>query len=178
MYDWLQSTLTQAFDLGRVRILVATNAFGMGIDYPDVRLIAHFQTPGSLEAYYQEAGRAGRDDAPAYCHLYFGTSDLVTQRFMARNQKGGGRLAGRREALLAGIEAYARGQRCRQQLLCDYFGGGPTEPCGTCDICTNPDGVRAALEAYDDALSARRAEPSQASPRAPRLQSLPMAIGA
>ena len=53
-------------------MLVATNAFGMGIDLPDIRLIVHFQTPGSVEAYYQEAGRAGRDGAPARCVLFFG----------------------------------------------------------------------------------------------------------
>ena len=64
----------------QTRVLVATNAFGMGIDYPDVRVIVHFQTPGSLEAYYQEAGRAGRDGEPGHCLMLFGAGDLMTQR--------------------------------------------------------------------------------------------------
>ncbi|HUH02765.1 MAG TPA: ATP-dependent DNA helicase RecQ, partial [Kofleriaceae bacterium] len=70
----------RSFEVGRTRVLVATNAFGMGIDYPDVRLLVHFQTPGSLEAYYPEAGRAGRDDLAARCLMLFGPGDLMTQR--------------------------------------------------------------------------------------------------
>src|SRR5438309_326275 len=66
-----------AFALGRTRVLVATSAFGMGVDYPDVRVIVHFQAPGSLEAYYQEAGRAGRDGEPGRCMMLFGAADLV-----------------------------------------------------------------------------------------------------
>src|SRR5690606_21251974 len=94
------------FSLGRMRVLVATNAFGMGIDYSDVRVIVHFQAPGSLEAYYQEAGRAGRDGEPAHCLLLFGAADLMTQRRIAQSGGTGKRLALLEESLAA-VATYA-----------------------------------------------------------------------
>jgi ATP-dependent DNA helicase RecQ len=126
-----------SFALGRTKILVATNAFGMGIDYPDVRVIIHFQTPGSLEAYYQEAGRAGRDGEPARCLLLFGPGDLVTQRRIS--QHGGTRQALAEEALAA-VASYATAWTCRQVRLCAHFTGEhDLATCGTCDACRGPD---------------------------------------
>ena len=131
-----------AFTAGRTRVLVATSAFGMGIDYGDVRLIVHFQTPGSLEAYYQEAGRAGRDGEPARCLLLFGPGDLMTQRKL---QTGGSTSAAselRTEQALAAVERYARAARCRQAMLCAHFTGTDDHPaCGVCDACVDPDAV-------------------------------------
>ena len=127
-----------SFAFGRARILVATCAFGMGVDYPDVRLIVHFQAPGSLEAYYQEAGRAGRDGGDAACLLLFGAGDLVTQR---RLQSGAGSESRLDEALRA-VERYARSSRCRQQDLCAHF--DPSEEsaaCDRCDVCTDSVGT-------------------------------------
>src|SRR5881628_2068092 len=106
-----------AFEAGRTRVLVATNAFGMGIDLPDIRLIAHFQTPGSVETYYQEAGSAGRDGAPARYVLFFGAADLMTQRRLAAASAAGAQVARRRAEALAAIERYATQPRCRQQAL-------------------------------------------------------------
>jgi ATP-dependent DNA helicase RecQ len=128
----------RAFALGKVRVLVATSAFGMGVDLPDVRAIIHFQTPGSLEAYYQEAGRAGRDGEPSHCLMLFGPSDLVTQRKLADHSRH------RHEDALAAIEAYARAARCRQQILCEHFTGVPVAlTCSHCDVCRDPDAERA-----------------------------------
>jgi ATP-dependent DNA helicase RecQ len=124
-----------SFTLGRTRVLVATNAFGMGIDYPDVRVIVHFQAPGSLEAYYQEAGRAGRDGESGRCLLLFGPGDLVTQRRISQN----GRRQSFVEEALAAVARYADTWTCRQQQLCAHFTGDvdPTT-CGTCDACRGP----------------------------------------
>ncbi|MGN6104672.1 MAG: RecQ family ATP-dependent DNA helicase [Kofleriaceae bacterium] len=144
----------RAFATQRTRVLVATSAFGMGVDYPDVRVIVHFQAPGSLEAYYQEAGRAGRDGGPGHCLLLFGASDLMTQRRLAE-----GTSELRAEESLLAVERYAHATRCRQQLLCEHFTGpGDHAACGLCDACVDPDGVRAAAameeEAPVDPLSA------------------------
>lgn len=129
----------RAFLSGRTRILVATNAFGMGIDLPDVRVIVHFQTPGSLEAYYQEAGRAGRDGRPSRCVLFFGAADLVTQRRLSGSDRSVVQQQ-RREEALEKIEAYAREARCRQVVMCAHFTGSDDhEACGDCDVCTPND---------------------------------------
>ena len=127
-------------------MLIATNAFGMGIDLPDIRLIVHFQTPGSLEAYYQEAGRAGRDGLPAHCVLFFGLADLMTQRRLTQggnsNGVSGGQLEQRRETALSEVERYATERDCRHQALVRHFTLNHDEPiCHRCDVCqgTAPD---------------------------------------
>jgi len=150
----------RAFDLSRTRVLVATNAFGMGIDLPDIRLIVHFQTPGSVEAYYQEAGRAGRDGDPARCVLFFGLGDLATQRRLATAGSGGVRAERRREDALAAMERYAKGVSCRPRQLCAHFADPDVRPpCGICDVCLDADGVQAALV---DSTPAR--QPTEALP--------------
>jgi len=126
----------QAFEAGRTRVLVATNAFGMGVDLPDIRLIVHFQTPGSVEAYYQEAGRAGRDGDPARCVLFFGLGDLATQRRLMSGSAGSVALQSRREDALAAMARYATEGGCRQQRLVSHFTGADAEAaCGRCDVC-------------------------------------------
>ncbi|HEU5061320.1 MAG TPA: RecQ family ATP-dependent DNA helicase, partial [Kofleriaceae bacterium] len=138
----MRERVQRAFEAGKIRVLVATNAFGMGVDYPDVRLIVHFQAPGSVAAYYQEAGRAGRDGEPAHCVMFFGPGDLVTQR---RLQSGGDVDPRRIAAALDALEGYATGDACRQRMLCTYFTGRDEQAaCGLCDVCS---GARAATPA-------------------------------
>lgn len=133
-----------AFAAGRVRVLVATSAFGMGIDFPDVRLVAHFQSPGSLEAYYQEAGRAGRDKEAARCVLFFSDADMATQRLIGSGP-------GLGEALRA-IESYALTDECREQSICEHFGMAESPPCGRCDVCTDNVVVTPELEARQEVI--------------------------
>jgi ATP-dependent DNA helicase RecQ len=129
----------RGFSSSKTRVLVATSAFGMGVDYPDVRVIVHFQAPGSVEAYYQEAGRASRDGAPGRCVLLFGASDLMTQRRLAEHAGG----SHRRDDALTALERYANANQCRQLLLCAHFTGTHDHAmCGTCDVCIDPHAVR------------------------------------
>jgi ATP-dependent DNA helicase RecQ len=140
-----------AFALGRTRVLVATSAFGMGIDYPDVRVIVHFQAPGSLEAYYQEAGRAGRDGEPGHCVMLFGAADLMTQRRLQDGSAGA-----RHGDALVELERYANAATCRQQLLCAHFTGSDDHAaCGRCDACMDPEAVRDARAARSGRSGAR-----------------------
>jgi len=141
--DRAQRSLTAS----RTRILVATNAFGMGIDMPDVRVIVHYQTPGSLEAYYQEAGRAGRDGEPSRCVMFFGAGCMVTQRRLASGSSGSLAQQRHRAESLATIERYAFAERCRQVLLCEHFAPDDTHPlCHDCDICEPKDALDGAVQ--------------------------------
>ena len=127
---------------GRV-ILVATNAFGMGVDRPDVRAVIHAQMPGSLEAYYQEAGRAGRDGEDATCLLFFGGDDAAIQEFFIQNSGEGlspkeqENLRRHRESILLLMQRYAYSQTCRQKSLMEYFGDHEelVQGCRSCDNC-------------------------------------------
>ncbi|MGN9782484.1 DNA helicase RecQ [Nonomuraea sp. ZG12] len=117
-------------------IVVATIAFGMGIDKPDVRFVAHLDLPKSLEGYYQETGRAGRDGLPATAWMAYGLQDVVQHRRMSLegDDQHRRRQAHHLDAMLALCETVT----CRRVMLLDYFGQSGSQPCGNCDTCQTP----------------------------------------
>ena len=118
-------------------VMVATIAFGMGIDKSDVRFVFHTDLPGSLEAYYQEIGRAGRDGGQAEAHMLFGLEDIRMRRVFIDQEDAGEDRKRREHARLNMLLAYCEASRCRRQMLLRYFGEA-SEPCGNCDVCLEP----------------------------------------
>lgn len=132
-------------------IMVATVAFGMGIDKPDVRFVAHLDLPKSLEAYYQETGRAGRDGLPAEAWMAYGLQDVLLLKQMLANSEGDEQHRRIEQHKLEAMLALCEETRCRRQVLLGYFDETLPEPCGHCDICV--DGV----ETWDASEAARQA---------------------
>ncbi|MEA3545875.1 MAG: DNA helicase RecQ [Thermodesulfobacteriota bacterium] len=133
-----------------LQIVVATVAFGMGIDKPNVRFVVHYDLPKNLESYYQETGRAGRDGLPAEALLLFGYGDIAIGRGLI--EKGGNPEQKRIEIhKLNAMVAFAESGTCRRRALLGYFGETLTEDCGNCDICLNPP------DRYDASEDARKA---------------------
>ncbi|MFD1419658.1 DNA helicase RecQ [Lactiplantibacillus songbeiensis] len=120
----------------RVQVMVATNAFGMGIDKSNVRFVIHAQVPGTLEAYYQEAGRAGRDGLPSEAILIYRASDAQIQHFFIDNSEMDEEHKHRSYRKLQVMSQYANTQGCLQQFILKYF-GETSEPCGRCSNCTD-----------------------------------------
>jgi len=121
----------------RALVMVATIAFGMGIDKPDVRYVFHADLPGSLEAYYQEIGRSGRDGAPAEAHMLYGLSDIRMRRMFIDDENAGEDRRRREHHRLDALVGYCEASSCRRQVLLSYF-GETSGPCGNCDTCLKP----------------------------------------
>jgi ATP-dependent DNA helicase RecQ len=149
--DGARNNAQEAYQGGRRPVLVATTAFGMGVDHPDVRLVVHAEAPGTLETYYQQAGRAGRDGLAARCVLLYSTKDAGTHARIRGDEAHPGRVEGWRA-----LQDYVYGTGCRQQAIVRHFTGAEGPTCASCDACRTPAAVRASVAAARKALGERQ----------------------
>jgi ATP-dependent DNA helicase RecQ len=148
--DRERARVQEAFQRDDLQLVVATVAFGMGIDKPNIRFVVHYDLPKNIESYYQETGRAGRDGLPAEALLLFGYGDIAISRGLIEN---GGNPEQNRIELhkLNAMVGFAEALSCRRRVLLGYFGESPDTDCGNCDVCLSPP------ERYDATEDARKA---------------------
>ena len=146
----VRADVQEKFQRDDLQIVVATVAFGMGINKPNVRFVVHFDIPRNIESYYQETGRAGRDGLPAEAMLFYDPADMGWLR-KCLEEKPAGQLQDIERHKLNAMGAFAEAQTCRRLVLLNYFGEGRQEACGNCDICLDPP------RQYDGLMDAQKA---------------------
>ncbi len=145
-----RARVQEGFQRDDLQIVVATVAFGMGINKPNVRFVVHFDIPRTIESYYQETGRAGRDGLPAEAVLLYDPADMAWLRRCLEEKPPGAQQDVERHKLNA-MNAFAEAQTCRRLVLLNYFGEGKQNACGNCDVCLDPP------KRYDGLLDAQKA---------------------
>ncbi len=145
-----RAQVQDAFQRDDLQIVVATVAFGMGINKPNVRFVVHYDIPRNIESYYQETGRAGRDGLPAEAMMLYDPADMAWLR-RCLEEKAPGPLQDIERHKLNAMGAFAEAQTCRRLVLLNYFGEGRQQPCANCDICLDPP------RRYDGMVEAQKA---------------------
>ena len=154
--DDVRRQTQERFISGDVPIIVATIAFGMGIDKPDIRLVVHYDLPKTIEGYYQETGRAGRDGHPSDCVLFFTLADKSKQEYFIRQIEDASQRDAARERLATVVE-YGTGNSCRRRFLLAYFGEQLDQHnCGACDVCLPSEAPPRTATSYDGTETAQK----------------------